>query len=1136
MPQNPKFLSALEALKRRLQDVPGILAAHPGWAGYLRRTALAACVVVHGLVLMALIGGLVVPALASRYLHEEVSHLLGRDIRIESLRFNPFTFDIQAKGLTVMDKAGSDVFAAFSRMELNLDPMTFIWGRRFTVSRFHLEEPVFHLVRDAQGRFNLDDLFGESPPKESSQPQTFELVPPGVRFTLSDIRLADGSISFADDITGTLHEIKDLHFTIDSLSSDQAGLREIFSTGGLVNESSLTLTVKADLTGEAPEVEARLSVRDLVFRHYTPYLLTLKKPVDLKMSEVGVWTRMMLPKKGSSPPALIEGNMKLSGVSLVDEDREVAGLSMLEVQGASFDFASGGARVERVEIHSPHAKVNRDEAGIIDLIALLEPAGGDAEGSRGQGPQLSLGEAILKDGRAELNDQGLGITMALTDIQVKVKDFDTASGRIGSATLEASGDRFKRMAITTEGIYAPAALSGKASMEGIDLSKPLPALKRLVPKLELAGSASYGVSYELGESEGRWIPKIKADLDIHGLRAMVEGQGKPLLNAGALSIKGVQADVDARRLHVGQVELSDGAVTLTRGEAGRFSALDNLGLGQAESKSGGQAPWSVAVDQIRLAKVAAEYSDIPAKVEQRVELEELGARDFSSSLEKALTISGKGTLGNKAPFEVSGEVRLKEPSLALKLSLTGFPLADMTRLVPQLPMTALSGMANISGETSASLDKDILSVSFKGDMGIVDLKLARPGKEEPWAALSGLSAKGVSFSLAPLDFKASSLTIDDPWLSIALDKEGKPVLPFDSSPAKPTKGKQQPMPSYSLDRVEMKGGKVDLSVQGFEPAFTAQVKDIKATLSEVRANRPAKLTLGFGLGHSGRFKADGLAGWVDSSPVLDLRAVLENMDLGELSQVSQKFTGFPITRGKLGLKLDYKASGKTLDLKNNIVAVGIQLGRKSALPGGKDVPLDLAVSLLSDSKGVIDLDIPVKGDMSQAKADLHDVISTAMAGAFAKILFSPFAFLNVAQGTGQSAYVAFAPGSAELTPEAKKTLTSLGDAIANRPRLNLEIMAYVDPGSEAQALSAALAASRPAGKPQKGQVQQAAPPQPSQEDWAQLARQRQDAILTFLAGQGKISQERTFTVTGDYLAPPKAQGQPGSRADVRLRY
>jgi len=377
---------------------------------------------------------------------------------------------------------------------------------------------------------------------------------------------------------------------------------------------------------------------------------------------------------------------------------------------------------------------------------------------------------------------------------------------------------------------------------------------------------------------------------------------------------------------------------------------------------------------------------------------------------------------------------------------------------------------------------------------------------------------------------------------------------------------------YSLETLAIRGGKLDVIVQGFDPPLSSHLSDVDVTLSGMRSGQPATLAVAMTVGHSGKLKADGRAGWMSDAPMLDLKATLENMELGELSQVSQQFTGFPLTRGRLGLALDYKAAGKKLDLKNKIVVVGIQLGRKTSPPGGKDVPLDLAVSLLSDAKGVIDLDIPVKGSMDQAKADLSDVISTAMAGAFAKILFSPLAFLNV-QGAGQTAPVAFAPGLADLSAQGQKTLASLASAITARPRLSLEIMAYVDPATEASALGAVLAAksqaakadlaakaaaqaaqagqvgepgkSRPPAKktptPQAQQTSpepsgQAAPPQPTQADWADLALARQNAVREYLVTQAKFAPERIFPITGDFRSPPQVQGQPGHRADVRLRY
>jgi hypothetical protein len=371
---------------------------------------------------------------------------------------------------------------------------------------------------------------------------------------------------------------------------------------------------------------------------------------------------------------------------------------------------------------------------------------------------------------------------------------------------------------------------------------------------------------------------------------------------------------------------------------------------------------------------------------------------------------------------------------------------------------------------------------------------------------------------------------------------------------------------YSLEALAIRGGKLDFTAQGFDPPLSSHFSDVDVTLSGMHSGQPARLALAMTVGHSGKLKADGQAGWVSDAPVLDLKATLENMELGELSQVSQQFTGFPLTRGRLGLTLDYKAAGKKLDLKNKIVVVGIQLGRKTSSPGGKDVPLDLAVSLLSDARGVIDLDIPIKGSMDQAKADLSDVISTAMAGAFAKILFSPLAFLNV-QGAGQTAPVAFAPGLADLSAQGEKTLASLASAITARPRLSLEIMAYVDPAAEATAFGAVLAARSqaaknaaqaaqagqagepgknkpPAKKPPAPQAQpaapepsaKAAPPQPTQADWADLALARQNAVREYLVTQAKFAPERIFPITGDFRSPPQVQGQPGHRADVRLRY
>lgn len=1182
----------------------GWLAAHHALLAALRALSVVLLAAFHGVLLLWLVGSVLAPQVAGRYLAREASAALNREIRLESLRVNPFTLEIAAANLTVLDRDGGEL-AGFARLEVNIGP-SMLLGGRFTVQRFLLDNPRLRLARDSTGRLDIADLLPQAAaPAPQSQgsddvtppPRTFELLPPGLRFSLTDVRIVGGSVSFDDALTGTRQELKDLHFSIEALTSEQPGLHEVFSSGGQLNESSLTLTVKADLTGENPEAEARLSLKDVVFRHYTPYLLALKRPLDLTVGEVGVWTRLRFPARGQAwALPRVEGNAKVSAVGLGGGEERVAGFETLEVQGAGLDLETGAVRVERVVLDAPQLRVTRDEAGIIDLITLMEMSG-EKEGlsvRTGVAPDVQVGEAVIRGGQTQLKDEGLELALALEGLTARLQGLDLKSGSFGSFHLETGGDRFKRLTLDAKGSYAPVNLTVAGSMEDADLSRPMPALKRLLPRLGLAGIASWKVAGTLADSDGRILPRLKADLEVRNLKALAEGQAEPLLAAGAVQVTGVEPDFKANRVRVAQVSLSGGGAGLTRGDKGGFAALAAFGGQTRPDKNAGTdagPPWTATIGRTHLSGFSLEYRDAVSGARVQADLDDLTLGEFSPGQDKPLTLSVKGSLNKQAPFDMSGEVRPVGPSLALKIAASQLPLAELARLGSGIGgdagalLAGLSGQGAVAGELKASLGKDGLAGSFAGDASLSGLKLSRTGQDAPWATLSGLSLTGTSVTLSPLALKAASLTLDQPYVSLTLDKGGKPVLPWSSAmpgaagttatasgtPGQPgASGKGAA--SYSLDTLAIRGGKLDFTAQGFDPPLSSHLSEADVTLSGMRSGQPARLAMAMTVGHSGKLKADGQAGWVSDAPMLDLKATLENMELGELSQVSQQFTGFPLTRGRLGLALDYKASGKKLDLKNKIVVVGIQLGRKTTPPGGKDVPLDLAVSLLSDARGVIDLDIPIKGSMDQAKADLSDVISTAMAGAFAKILFSPLAFLNV-QGSGQTAPVAFAPGLADLSAQGQKTLSSLASAITVRPRLSLEIMAYVDPAAEASALGAALAAKSQAAKAalaanaaaqaaQAGQVGepgknrapakkapapqaqspapeasgQGAPAQPTQEDWAGLALARQNAVRDYLVTQAKLPPERIFPITGDFRSPPQLQGQPGHRADVRLRY
>jgi len=317
-----------------------------------------------------------------------------------------------------------------------------------------------------------------------------------------------------------------------------------------------------------------------------------------------------------------------------------------------------------------------------------------------------------------------------------------------------------------------------------------------------------------------------------------------------------------------------------------------------------------------------------------------------------------------------------------------------------------------------------------------------------------------------------------------------------------------------------------------DPPLPLVLSGVEFTALGAGSASQAAVNLKLKAGEWGWAWLEGQAGLAGQGVQARFKAALENLDLSELSPLARRYTGFPVTRGKLWIRTDCLYEASRIDLKNNLVASGLQLGRKSPVPGGGDVPLDLAVSLLTNAKGVIDLDIPVTGSPDTAKADLKDVISTAMAGAFARIMFSPLAFLNVGQSSGDVARLGFEPGSAELSPEARKVLASLGEAVSARPRLSLEVSAYADPVADAQALAARRARQEQA---QPGAAAQP-PPEPGPAELEALARQRRSAVMTFLSQVGKLPGDKLYPVNTEAAQPPRVKDWPDARAEVRLRY
>ena len=159
-----------------------------------------------------------------------------------------------------------------------------------------------------------------------------------------------------------------------------------------------------------------------------------------------------------------------------------------------------------------------------------------------------------------------------------------------------------------------------------------------------------------------------------------------------------------------------------------------------------------------------------------------------------------------------------------------------------------------------------------------------------------------------------------------------------------------------------------------------------------------------------------------------------------------KFAGYRIERGTLNVDLDYTIDGPRIRGTNKVLLDRLVLGERVDSPDAINLPLTLALAVLKNSGGVIDVNLPVRGDLSSPQFDYGALIGKAIRQVIVKAATAPFTLLaRLVSSTGKDLHaVGLAPGSADLPSIQREKLQQLARALIARPQLSLEIRPRVD--------------------------------------------------------------------------------------------
>jgi hypothetical protein len=185
----------------------------------------------------------------------------------------------------------------------------------------------------------------------------------------------------------------------------------------------------------------------------------------------------------------------------------------------------------------------------------------------------------------------------------------------------------------------------------------------------------------------------------------------------------------------------------------------------------------------------------------------------------------------------------------------------------------------------------------------------------------------------------------------------------------------------------------------------------------------------------------------------DMHLEFDGVEMTSVTPYSGHFAGYAIEKGKLSIDVTYKVENRQLDARQKFVVDQLTLGERVDSPDAVKLPLKLAVALLKDRNGVIDIDLPLSGSLDDPQFRMGPLIWKAFVGLLTKVATSPFTLLARLGGREDEINrIDFAPGSSELDAAGRERMAALAKALGERPALELEIPTVYSAELDARAL------------------------------------------------------------------------------------
>ncbi|HTO93694.1 MAG TPA: DUF748 domain-containing protein, partial [Bacteroidota bacterium] len=692
-------------------------------------------------------------------------------------------------------------------------------------------------------------------------------------------------------------------------------------------------------------------------------------------------------------------------------------------------------------------------------------------------------------------------------LDLALKDFTTAPREEGAYEFEAVTRQNERLHWRGNIALSPLRSEGVIELANVRARTLTDFMSSRLRFSAPSGTFSARAGYSIRESPGGYAFALRDGvLDVTGLVLSTPADSVPPVSLPSIHAGGISLDEPAGTVTIDEISGRDGMLRTAYLADGTLTLQDVL---TPIPRPGDTSTSRLAllVRKLSTRDFSFLFADRTLRPDASLLLSgiDLQLSDLRYGAPGTARLSASAVLNGGGSLGASGTISLEPRRVEVDLSIAGSPLAALGPYVARYSRARiLAGTYGLKGNFRYAAGRATADIRYRGGLWCERARIADPVIREDLFRCDRLDMKNVDYRSLHPSLKIAEIAATRPYARVIVGKDrtlnlqhlkitDSTAVPAQRDTAKPdtaAPARAANDSSRKATAIRGPGGGTAMTIGGagasglttiggirvidgsmnfadltLSPNFTIGIQHLEGSVSELSSAQLARADVDLA-GSVDGYAPVSIKGQINPLSEVaytDIVMAFDGIELTTFTPYFSKFAGYKIERGKLTLNLQYRLNASHLDAENKIILNQLTLGEKVESPDATSLPVKLAVALLKDSKGVIDLDIPISGSLDDPEFSVFPIVLKALMNLLWKIVTAPFALLGSLFGGGGGEdlqFVQFSPAVDSLGHDQDPGLQAIARGLAERPALQLEIKGTSSPEEDRRALAEAALRTR----------------------------------------------------------------------------